>query len=289
MLPLNPAPTMQFSSTSIDQIRSAGLRDLVSLWDGLAAGRRFPSFVKLKPKRQNFDANQAVIWSIENAGGRRRFRALFNGGHVGEVFNAAFAGKTMEEVIPEPLRQVALEAAEACAATGHAIYTVLRTTDAAGQRIDCERLLLPFGGSAAVVEQVVASLQLSSSAPVQRNRVLENFSRGAEVIFAGRIAAGFGKPAPEAIDAPAPVAAKATSGDHRKAARRKVVKAGKIAFGRTHMTCVVRDISNSGAALEVPNPASLPDRFALVLEMESVKRSCEVVWRKAKRVGVRFG
>jgi hypothetical protein len=279
---------MQFGPTSIDQIKSAGQRDLISLWDSLAAGRRFPSFVKLKPRHRNFDANQIVIWSVEVAGSKRGFRALYNGSDVGEVFNAAWTGKTMEEVVPEPLRKVAIEAADACAATGNAIYTILRTTDAAGQRIDCERLLLPFGGNGAVVEQVVASLQLSSVAPVQRKRVLENFRARADIIFAGSIAAGFGKPRVEAVDAPAPTAANG-SGDHRKAIRRKVVKAGKIAYGRINMTCVVRDISNSGAALELPNPASLPDKFALVLEMESSARACEVVWRKARRVGVRFG
>ncbi len=279
---------MQFGPVSIDQVKSAGQRGLVALWDSLAAGRRFPSFVKLKPRHRNFDANQVVIWSIEYTGEKRGFRALYNGSSVGEVFNSAWAGKTMEEVIPEPLRKVAIEAADACAATGDAIYTILRTTDAAGRRIDCERLLLPFGGNGTTVEQVVASLQLTSVAPVQRKRVLENFRARADIIFAGSIAAGFGKPRVEAVEAPAPETA-AGSGEHRKAARRKVVKAGKIAFGRVNVTCVVRDISNSGAALEVPNPASLPDKFALVLEMESAKRPCEVVWRKARRVGVRFG
>ena len=51
----------------------------------------------------------------------------------------------MDEVVPEPLRNFAIDAAEACAMTGRAIYTILRTTDGAGQRIDCARLLLPFG------------------------------------------------------------------------------------------------------------------------------------------------
>jgi hypothetical protein len=274
---------MQFNSVSIDSIKSPAQRELLSLWDNLAAGRAFPSFFKLKPRRETFDADQAVIWSVEYGARGKQFRALYSGAGVGEAFNLAFAGKTMDEVIPESLRKLAIDAADACATSGRAIYTILRTTDAAGARIDCARLLLPFGG--AVVEQVLSLLELSSAAPLQRRRVVENFRSRAEMIFAGSIGSS---PSKAGAAATAPEATGPGTGEHRKAARRKVTKAGKIAFGRANLTCVVRDLSRTGAAIEVPNPASLPDKFKLILEMESASRPCVVVWRKARRVGVRF-
>jgi len=52
---------------------------------------------------------------------------------------------------------------------------------------------------------------------------------------------------------------------------------------------MVRDISAGGASIEDANLALVPDNFRLVIEMESAERRCTVVWRKPKRIGVRFG
>jgi hypothetical protein len=271
---------MQFSSASIESIKSIEQRDLALLWNTLAEGRAFPSFLKLEPDLQNINPRQLVVWTIESTEGGRCFRALFNGTNVAEAFNSAWAGKTMDSVIPEPLKEFAIEAADECAVSGCAIYMIISTSDGQGRRIDCERLLLPFGRDGAAVEQIVGSLQLVSvGAAVERSSVLGNFQKQAEVIFAGKIAAGFS----ERQAAPA-----SHTTIHRKAPRHKIVKAGTIKFGETSMTCDVRDISKTGAALEVSKPAGIPDAFALVLEMESVKRSCVVVWRSAGRMGVRF-
>ena len=54
------------------------------------------------------------------------------------------------------------------------------------------------------------------------------------------------------------------------------------------MTCTVRNISSTGAAIEGANIAGLPDFFSLVMEMESAARDCKVVWRKPKQIGVEF-
>ncbi|WP_441351243.1 PilZ domain-containing protein [Tardiphaga sp. vice304] len=50
----------------------------------------------------------------------------------------------------------------------------------------------------------------------------------------------------------------------------------------------VRNVSKTGAALGVTSPIGIPDKFTLVLEMETVVLSCEVVWRKENTIGVRF-
>jgi hypothetical protein len=88
--------------------------------------------MKLKPTLRNFDPKQLVVWNVESesASGERCFRVLYNGSSVGEVFNTAWAGKTMDQVIPPPLRKLAIEAADECAATGRAVYTIISTTDA---------------------------------------------------------------------------------------------------------------------------------------------------------------
>ena len=93
----------------------------------------------------------------------------------------------MDEVIPTSLKAFTLDAANECAESGHAIFTVLTTTDSNGQGIDCERLLLPFG-EGQQVRQIVASLQLISlTGEFTRQSVLTNFEDSAHVPFSARI------------------------------------------------------------------------------------------------------
>jgi hypothetical protein len=73
-----------------------------------------------------------------------------------------------------------------------------------------------------------------------------------------------------------------------RAARRRMFKAGTIEFGGGGIDCTVRNISETGAALEVNTPLFIPDRFTLFVPTEQLKRRCRVVWRKEKRIGVMF-
>jgi PilZ domain len=76
--------------------------------------------------------------------------------------------------------------------------------------------------------------------------------------------------------------------DGRKAPRHRVLKAGTMSFGGAGITCTVRNLSDTGAALDVTSPIGIPGTFILVLESEHVQRSCRVVWRKARRIGGTF-
>ena len=141
------------------------------------------------------DPKQIVVWNAENENGQRRFRALYQGSNVGEVFNSAWAGKTMDEVVPASLRTFTIDAANDCASSQCAIYTVLTTVDANGRDVNCERLLLPLGRKR-VVEQIVASLQLISlTGEFERKSVLTNFEKQSHIAFAGRIRSGAMMPA----------------------------------------------------------------------------------------------
>jgi hypothetical protein len=77
--------------------------------------------------------------------------------------------------------------------------------------------------------------------------------------------------------------------DKPKPPLRKVFKTGKIYFGKTSEVCTVREMSATGASIELADPAHVPDQFKLVLEMESASRSCAAIWRKDRQIGVRFG
>lgn len=74
----------------------------------------------------------------------------------------------------------------------------------------------------------------------------------------------------------------------RIAPRYRVTKAAKIEFGTTTIGCTVRDLSLTGAAIEVPGQAGIPERFTLIMTDDGLHLPCQVVWRKEYRIGVAF-
>jgi hypothetical protein len=76
--------------------------------------------------------------------------------------------------------------------------------------------------------------------------------------------------------------------DKRGAPRHRVLKAGAIELGGGAINCTVRNLSKTGAALDVPTPVGIPDDFTLVIASDELRFVCRVVWRRAGRIGVRF-
>jgi hypothetical protein len=74
----------------------------------------------------------------------------------------------------------------------------------------------------------------------------------------------------------------------RIAPRYRVMKVAKIEFGATTIDCKVRDLSLTGAAIEVPSQAGIPERLTLVVPDDGLHLPCHVVWRKKYRIGVAF-
>ena len=78
---------------------------------------------------------------------------------------------------------------------------------------------------------------------------------------------------------------------NRTASRHRVFFGGVISFKRstTTINCTVRDLSASGACLRVASPVGIPNTFDLRLNQDDdMARHCQVVWRSADRIGVRF-
>ncbi len=78
--------------------------------------------------------------------------------------------------------------------------------------------------------------------------------------------------------------------DARVASRRRVLKAGIVASNdrRLTSTCMVRDVSETGARLKLESTVGIPDTFELIIEIDGLEASCEVMWRSTNEVGVRF-
>ena len=68
--------------------------------------------------------------------------------------------------------------------------------------------------------------------------------------------------------------------ENRRAIRRRVLKGATIEFDRAAFICAVRNLSEAGAALDVPH------EFTLIMETDQLSRRCRVIWRKENQIGV---
>jgi len=76
--------------------------------------------------------------------------------------------------------------------------------------------------------------------------------------------------------------------EKRKHARVEIEEPAYVSSEGSVMSCVVRNISAAGAAIDVENPAFVPQRFRLVMARDSSVRDCRVVWIQKNRIGLAF-
>ena len=77
--------------------------------------------------------------------------------------------------------------------------------------------------------------------------------------------------------------------EKRTAYRQRVLKHGTLTFGGGGgIDCTVRNISSSGARLDVASPVGLPESLTLVIEADHFMRRCRAVWTSERQIGVAF-
>ncbi len=74
----------------------------------------------------------------------------------------------------------------------------------------------------------------------------------------------------------------------RISSRYRASKAATIESGDGAIDCKVRDLSLTGAALEVSNQTGIPAKFTLVVAGDGLHLLCHVVWRRGYWMGVAF-
>jgi hypothetical protein len=76
--------------------------------------------------------------------------------------------------------------------------------------------------------------------------------------------------------------------EDRASPRKPVLMSGAIEFAGSTINCLIRNISISGAALDVAGPLDIPERFDLVFKADGTHIPCHVIWRQGERIGVAF-
>jgi hypothetical protein len=77
--------------------------------------------------------------------------------------------------------------------------------------------------------------------------------------------------------------------ERRAQQRKRVFKAGTIEFDGAAVACTIRNLSPTGAGIEVASPLGIPHEITLTIQSCQARRHGYVVWRKEKRIGVAFG
>jgi hypothetical protein len=80
-----------------------------------------------------------------------------------------------------------------------------------------------------------------------------------------------------------------TAEERRNAARAKTLRTGLIIYddGRCTMSCMILELSSTGAKLRPQDPIWLPDHFGLRLP-DGTRRHCDVVRKDRTDVAVRY-
>ncbi len=78
--------------------------------------------------------------------------------------------------------------------------------------------------------------------------------------------------------------------EQRSQPRRRVLKGAIVAYNLRHSTLPgsVTNLSSEGCCIRAPGSVNVPDTFELIIELDGLEASCEVIWRNVDIVGVRF-
>jgi len=76
----------------------------------------------------------------------------------------------------------------------------------------------------------------------------------------------------------------------RREVRKRTFLGGRIVFngGATALDCLVRDMSDSGCRLTIPNTVAVPSQFTLTIRQDGREFSARIKWRDAKSIRVEF-
>lgn len=78
--------------------------------------------------------------------------------------------------------------------------------------------------------------------------------------------------------------------ERRHQDRQRTLKSGKIVFNnkRSVIDCLIRNLSDSGACLQVNSANGIPKRFELQIDGMGNSRPCRMVWETDTRLGIEF-
>jgi hypothetical protein len=77
--------------------------------------------------------------------------------------------------------------------------------------------------------------------------------------------------------------------ERRKSGRSRVLKSAKLVLDRSSIIdCVVRNLTNKGARIQIANTVNLPRAFEMTFDGGYSVRPCRLIWRSVTETGIEF-
>jgi PilZ domain len=78
--------------------------------------------------------------------------------------------------------------------------------------------------------------------------------------------------------------------ERRRQRRARTLKSARILFNQHHsvIDCTVRNMSPTGACLNVESALGIPEQFDVMFEADHTVRPCRMIWHKEQQIGVEF-
>jgi hypothetical protein len=76
--------------------------------------------------------------------------------------------------------------------------------------------------------------------------------------------------------------------ERRRSLRTDVDEIVYISASGSSTRCRIANMSDDGAALDVPDASFIPNCFQLMTERDRIVRTCRIVWIKQNRIGIEF-
>ena len=78
--------------------------------------------------------------------------------------------------------------------------------------------------------------------------------------------------------------------DLRRSRRKSTCKLGAIQIDNCSpdIECLIWNVSAGGAKIEPLSQEPMPDEFEIFIDKQDVRRSCVVIWRKKRKIGIAF-
>jgi hypothetical protein len=174
-----------FAPIKLQAIKAIHQRNLAAYWLDLASKGTLPSFDDFKPSERLHDPKRMLVWTVGGTETARTYSPVYAGQYFVEGFGETF---NIDVDISEMLRRLIFDGLNECAATRAVIYMTIASLDSERNRVDCERLLIPFCNGAGLVTHILSSVEVISMAGTfERKSVLKHFSADSRVSFCGKI------------------------------------------------------------------------------------------------------
>ncbi|MBW5434540.1 hypothetical protein FXB41_07040 [Bradyrhizobium canariense] len=153
---------MDFQSAAPAVVRAIRQRDLLNTWLRLyARDGSLPAVSEYVPGRLAEEADDLVYYVIDTAQWPPVLTIESEGTRMSAAYGKTGKGRRLDEYVGPRLAPSVMPVYHLCVARRCPVYTVSELEDAAGHKVEYERLLLPFGAGSEVTE-IIASLKTIS-------------------------------------------------------------------------------------------------------------------------------